>query len=323
MQSMTVNGSNVHLVWMDDRDSPLNNQEIYYKRSTDAGSTWEPDTRLTFDPYASNFPSVAVNGLDVHVVWMDTRNGVYSIFYKRSSDGGMTWGADTLLANTSNIMDAPRPSVAVSGQDVHVVWRDGGIIYKRSTDRGANWLPDTSLANSVFLLDNPSIATSGPYVHVVWDGELVRNVEIYYKRSTDAGSTWEPDTRLTDDTASSAIPSVAVSHSLVHVVWIDRRDGNLEVYYKRNPTGNSGVEESFSSFYPLTSNLSFSVVPNPFTSFTSVPSHPSERFALYDVSGRKVGVYKGDRIGEGLSAGVYFLKPFGGNAKPIRIVKLR
>jgi hypothetical protein len=306
---------------MDDRDSPLNNQEIYYKRSTDAGSTWERDTRLTFDPYASNFPSVATNGLDVHVVWMDTRNDVYSIFYKRSTDGGMTWGADTLLANTSNIMDAPRPSVAVSGQDVHVVWRDGGIIYKRSTDRGANWLPDTSLANSVFLLDNPSIASSGPYVHVVWDGELVRNVEIYYKRSTDAGSTWESDTRLTNDTAGSAIPSVAVSHSLVHVVWIDRRDGNLEVYYKHNPTGNSGVEESTSSA-PI-SHFPFSISPNPFTSFATVPGHSSDRFALYDISGRKVGTYRGDRIGSDVSPGVYFLRPEIGKDRPVRVVKVR
>jgi hypothetical protein len=66
-----------------------------------------------------------------------------------------------------------------------------------------------------------------------------------------------------------------------------------------------------------------SVVPNPFVSYSRTPGYEAERFALYDVSGRKVGVYKGDRIGEGLSAGVYFLKPEGQDAKPLRIVKLR
>ena len=65
------------------------------------------------------------------------------------------------------------------------------------------------------------------------------------------------------------------------------------------------------------------VMPNTFTSFTTLPGHSSERFVLYDISGRKVGVYRGDRIGEGLSAGVYFLKPSIPNAKPLRIVKLR
>ncbi len=63
--------------------------------------------------------------------------------------------------------------------------------------------------------------------------------------------------------------------------------------------------------------------PNPFTSFATVPGQEGERFSLYDVSGRKVGTYRGDRIGEGLRAGVYFLKPEGQNTSPLRIVKVR
>jgi hypothetical protein len=84
-----------------------------------------------------------------------------------------------------------------------------------------------------------------------------------------------------------------------------------------------GVEEpsthqlSYASQFPLT------VHPNPFASFSSIPGHESERFALYDVSGRRVGVYKGDRIGEGLRAGVYFLRAESGEGKPVRIVKVR
>ena len=74
---------------------------------------------------------------------------------------------------------------------------------------------------------------------------------------------------------------------------------------------------------PLTSHLPYCVTPNPFISFATVPGHDKETFVLYDVSGRKVGVYKGDRIGSGLSAGIYFLKPEGMDAKPLRVVKLR
>jgi hypothetical protein len=53
-------------------------------------------------------------------------------------------------------------------------------------------------------------------------------------------------------------PSVAVSGPKIHVVWWDQRDGpsgNVEIYYKRNLTGNSGVEESSGRFQPQTSNL--------------------------------------------------------------------
>ncbi len=84
----------------------------------------------------------------------------------------------------------------------------------------------------------------------------------------------------------------------------------------------SGVEVT-SHFSLLTSHLPYRVAPNPFVSFATIPGHERESFALYDVSGRKVGVFKGDKIGLGLSAGIYFLKPEGKDAKPLRLVKLR
>jgi hypothetical protein len=84
----------------------------------------------------------------------------------------------------------------------------------------------------------------------------------------------------------------------------------------------NGVEVG-SHVSPLTSHLPYRVAPNPFASFASVPGHERESFTLYDVSGRNIGVYKGDRIGAGLSAGIYFLKPEGNDSKPLRIVKLR
>jgi hypothetical protein len=36
-----------------------------------------------------------------------------------------------------------------------------------------------------------------------------------------------------------------------------------------------------------------------------------------------VGTYRGDRIGEGLRAGVYFVRAEGKDGKPLRIVKVR
>jgi hypothetical protein len=110
----------------------------------------------------------------------------------------------------------------------------------------------------------------------------------------------------------------------VHVIWTDQRDGHKAIYYKRNLTGNSGVSQSpLGGLNPLSSKASLSVVPNPFSSFATLPGHDKETFTLYDVSGRKVGTYRGDRIAAGLSAGVYFLMPESWDAKPVRIVKLR
>jgi hypothetical protein len=68
---------------------------------------------------------------------------------------------------------------------------------------------------------------------------------------------------------------------------------------------------------------SVKATPNPFTSFAAIPGHEGEAFAVYDITGRKVAIHKGDRIGEGLAPGVYFLKPEDGSAKPLRVVKVR
>ncbi|MBK7159928.1 MAG: hypothetical protein IPH77_15705 [Ignavibacteria bacterium] len=48
---------------------------------------------------------------------------------------------------------------------------------------------------------------------------------------------WIADTQLTVNFASQN-PSVSVSGTAVYVVWKDYRDGNWEIYSKRNPTGN-------------------------------------------------------------------------------------
>src|SRR4030095_12008333 len=75
--------SEVHAVWYDDRDG---NFEIYYKRSPDQGLSWGSDTRLTTNLGTSWFSTITVSGMQVHVVWMDNRDGNYEIYYKRSTD---------------------------------------------------------------------------------------------------------------------------------------------------------------------------------------------------------------------------------------------
>ncbi|MFN2501735.1 MAG: exo-alpha-sialidase [Pyrinomonadaceae bacterium] len=239
--SVTVSGSAVHVVWRDDRDG---NREIYSKRSTDGGVSWETDTRLSNNAALSEYPSVTVSGSVVHVVWYDNRDGNDEIYYKRSTDGGVSWETDTRLTN--NAAASQLTSVTVSGSVVHVVWvdfRDGDreIYYKRSPDAGVSWGADTRLTNYAGGSWTPSIAASGSVVHVVWWDQRDGNPEIYFKPSTDGGVSWGADTRLTNSSANSWNPSVAVSGSVVHVVWEDHRDGNSEIYYKRDPTGSPPV----------------------------------------------------------------------------------
>ncbi len=321
--SVSVSGSVVHVVWMDDRDG--GNPEIYYKRSTDGGESWEADTRLTNDPAVSEFPSVSVSGQVVHVVWDDNRDGNFEIYYKRSTDGGVSWSEDTRLTNYS--AHSYSPSVSVSGLAVHVVWydfRDGNfeIYYKRSTDGGVSWSEDTRLTNYSFTSASPSVSVSGQVVHVVWQDGRDDNWEIYYKRSDDGGVSWGiADTRLTNNSAESQLPSVAVSGSIVHVVWMDKRDDDWEIYYKRDPTGNPSDRSGITRQFTSTKNY-----PNPFNPTTKIQfSIPvgtgrdlSVHLKVFDVLGREVatlvneqlkpGTYEAEWNASNYAGGIYFYR---------------
>jgi hypothetical protein len=335
--SIAVSSSNVYTVWEDDRDG---NYEIYYKRSTDAGLSWGADTRLTNNTSFSRFASITVSGSNVHTIWFDHRDGDEEIYYKRSTDAGLSWGADTRLTNNNGVSECP--SITVSGSVVHVVWDDERhgitnpeIYYKRSTDGGINWGEDIRLTNYTANSNYPSIAVSGSLVHVVWEDTRDSNWEIYYKRSTDAGVNWGADTRLTNNISNSRYPSIALSGSIVHVVWYDNRDGgNGEIYYKRNPTGNTIGIKNISSEIPSSYSLQQNY-PNPFNpttkikfdiapslSFPNAPiGNPLVVLKVFDLLGKELetlvnesalggqpGTYEVQWDGTNYPSGVYFYK---------------
>jgi len=291
---------------------------------------WQPDVRLNIDPSASwtsenNAWCVAASGNEVHVVWMDNRDGNAEIYYKRSTDGGTSWGADTRLTNNS--AGSAYPSVTVSGLVVNVVWednRDGNdeIYYKRSTDGGTSWGADTRLTNNSAASERPSVTVSGSVVHVVWDdGRDGSHPEIYYKRSTDGGTSWGADFRLTNNPANSFSPFVSVSGSVVHVVWRDERDGNFEIYYKRDPTGNPVGIINYNSEIPGEFSLSQNY-PNPFNPNTIINFQLSMfnfvSIKVYHVLGNEVSTLVNEKLnagsysisfnGSNLSSGIYFYK---------------
>lgn len=227
-------GGRLHAVWFDDRDGSY---EIYTKHSTDCGTNWEADARLTDNAADQYHPAVAVADSVVHVVWWDERNGLNSeIYYKRSIDNGATWGEDTRLTDDS--AKSHYPSIAAAHDTVHVVWWDErtgwDIYYKRSTDAGTTWSADVPLTATPGLSMWPSVAVADGSVHVVWFDDRDGNQEIYYKRSTDGGATWGEDTRLTTADFYSEYPVVAATGQYVHVAWSDNRDANYEAYYKRS-----------------------------------------------------------------------------------------
>lgn len=230
--SVANNGDTVHVVWWDHRDG---NAEIYYKRSLDGGLNWDDDTCLLHTPHQSVTPLIAVSGSNLHVIWREDFTGNTEVYYKRSTDGGITWSSDINLTNTPGYSQCL--ALAVFGNNVYIAWQEASpseIYYKRSTDNGTTWDTNTRLTYSSGESVYPKIAAAGPNTHLVWQDNRDGNAKIFYKHSTNNGLNWSDDICLTNGAASSYEPVIAVSGSNLHVTWFDNRDGNFEIFYKRS-----------------------------------------------------------------------------------------
>jgi len=302
---ITISGSIIHIVWYDFRDGEC---EIYYKRSTDSGVSWGADTRLSNGTLNSSNPSIAVSGSVVHVVWIDYRDGNPEIYYKRSTNAGVSWGADIRMTN--NTANSLQPTVAVSGSVVHLVWADSRdaatgslyckIYYKRSTDAGVTWGADTRLDYDTADSEHPSIAVSGSIVQLVFSSSRIYpypfnwRSETFYKRSTDGGVSWGANTCIsTIDGYQSCFPSIAVSGSYVHVAMYDERGSLNEIYYKRSTNG--GV--SWGTDVRLSYNIGLTAYPNIAASSSVV----YVVFEVYNTSLTKVKVYYNRSTDAGVS----------------------
>ncbi len=179
LPTITCSGLDRHVAWQDNRDG---NAEIYYKHTINGGINWSGDTRLTNNSHDSQNPCLIRNNDFIGVVWYDNRDGNNEIYLKTSTNSGNNWSSDKRLTNQSDA--SARPSLDISGQNIHVAWedyRDGHseIYYKRSPDQGLSWSIENRLTNtSGDGCNNPSIYVSGNGVYLIWS----YNNEIYFKK---------------------------------------------------------------------------------------------------------------------------------------------
>ena len=84
---------------------------VFFRGSSDGGTTWSAAQDLSAAPGGSNnvFPAVVARGDgDVRVAWMDDRNGFdafsgdpngrWNVYYRSSTDAGRTWSGESQLS---------------------------------------------------------------------------------------------------------------------------------------------------------------------------------------------------------------------------------
>jgi len=244
---IAVYKNNIHVVWAE-KSPAIGNYEIFYKRSIDNGQTWVYVKRLTVNTGDSTNPAIAVSGNNIHLVWQDSNPGCYQIYYKKSTDNGLTWSKAKRLTFTC-YRNAYYPSIVASGNTIHIVWSNFTYVgynweiwYKKSIDNGQTWSSAKRLTYSSGTSDWPSIAVAGNNIHVVWEDNNPGNYEIFYKKSTDNGQTWSSPKKLSVTSGLSLYPVIAVSGNNIHVVFVDTSSGIPNLFYRRSINNGSSWE---------------------------------------------------------------------------------
>lgn len=246
--------------------------DVVVQRSTDGGFTWSPRAQVGFDSTEYPYPVVGSDGtvyLFMMQNWGPGRTG--NVQMTTSTDGGASWSTPTTIAqavqpgNPIRFTDQFRffatigAAVDPNTGELYVAWTDrrnintNGIevLYIKGSPGGASWSAPARLSHDAPGAVRDHItpvlyADKSSRIHAFWlDRRLDpdnRLFDSWYNSSTDGGTTWDPDTRVS--TASQdlnvGLPpgsggaagdywGLDVVSDTVYVAWNDARSGQQDI----------------------------------------------------------------------------------------------
>ncbi len=247
-----VDGNNVFVTWRDFYDDGV----LQFKRSTDWGETW--GTEKDVGNYGNG--SMPFRGTD-SIIYVGC--GAQDLRLNKSTDMGTTWLGQQKIIDV--VWDPPVTPYRINNipcfgtnqnrDTLYAVFSDSrlgadqlDVFFSKSTDQGVNWI------SPVKINDTPSGDTTLQFypwmavdpddrIHVVWhDTREGSRYEIaqYYAYSTDGGSTWSTNQRVSDTVAYTDIfigdyTASAADSQYVYALWCDCRNGsnNPDIFFSK------------------------------------------------------------------------------------------
>ena len=215
---LAVRGNDVYVAYD-------HSQTVWCSSSHDGGRTWtsvKVNANAQFGWSLTSGGTVDSTG-NVYFAWTGyTQNGQakgpVNLYVTKSSDGGQTW-TSTLLDISGSPPDCSAfncgwaflgPGIAMTSDAagrLYVLWNsgavDGGpqrIFFSTSANQGSTWSPKTDVSLAPSAVDDafPSVAAGAAGdIRIAWmDQRNEPHWNVYYRRSTNGGSSWSDETVL-------------------------------------------------------------------------------------------------------------------------------
>ncbi len=241
---LCCDGNTVIATWSDNRSGDY---VVYVARSTDDGLTWSEQPVGGAPGFDATDPRICcdVVGMNhyVYVAWDDNRNGQQNIYFDRSIDGGVTFGADVQIDSSESWF---LTDLCCDGQYVYVGWSgrvgfNGMPRLRGSSDFGATFAAEEELkALAGGSASGPSLCCEGMNVYAVFHDSVNGERDVFVNRSLDAGLTVGAQVRIDSDAPGSFAsrwPRVHCNAGNLAAIWLDERSGTLDIWGCFSPDG--------------------------------------------------------------------------------------
>jgi hypothetical protein len=187
------------------------------------GDSWTTPTTVSTSDGAALWAGVEIASDDVWVVWRDNREGLFSVWMRRSTDGGETWKREQQLVDAVS----GDPAVCATEDGVYVAYHGRGTVsVLRSDDGGKHFDEPTTVGPGWFA--HASCGTDGTVV-IGWEHTTGSPRDDATK--TSAYAVLDGDGRIVSEGTAGEAPAIAAAvlnrgDGVADVLWIDAAAGS-------------------------------------------------------------------------------------------------
>lgn len=272
-----ISGNTIHTLWLEFKYNEIGN--IYYRRSTNGGDTWENPIlifdlveKVNVDIRLGYSTMLSVDGNNVHIAFADyeyNNNGTGKLHYVRSTNGGASFDEPIEIANTNGgYIKINYVNIKASGNNIAIAYStekasEKGIHLAFSANNGDTFIdtlavPYSSYSSTLadFVYDGQTMVFMHEYTYY---SNGLANGKVYATVSNDNGANFTTTKistpRAEDNTDRSRtfclsksgyyeyINKVSLNGNYIHFVFEEIITGGSAIKYVRSTDGGNSFEE--------------------------------------------------------------------------------